>query len=315
MGGYGRSFRGSVMDYARTVTLGPGYIGSWQESNICKNCEREGKNVTVSAVAQERSPTLTCRHFEIGNARHLAGPFKAIEDPNVWLVMLLKAAQTAGSLVWDLTVHYLLVHSSFMRIKVLMDSDEKARLYCTQRLMDTLKANPDIAKLLPTGMDRFGVTDTELRLLNGKTLFVGGLNDRNASSLPADVMIVDEGWLHQKDGLMKKAIDRTKQVRHRKIILVSQAGEVEEDQDKIWNSLDVRVPLTWACPCCGERQQFELQKKRPEDFVPKLRTAPDGAATISNEEKVREILARHGQEGKLAEVMGILRCGQDEVNK
>ena len=184
--GVGRSFRGEIYDYARTFTLGSGYLGDWSLTNLCRNCRAKGG-------------VRTCRHFEIDTARHLIGPFKAILDQNVRIVMLLKAAQTGGSLVWDMTVHYLLVHSPYMRVKVLMDCEEKARSYCVQRLMETLRKNPDIAPLLPTGADRFGVTDTELRLLNGKTLFVGGLNETNASSLPADVMILDDGCIHQSD--------------------------------------------------------------------------------------------------------------------
>ena len=251
-------FRGEIYDYARTFTLGSGYLGDWALTNVCRNCRAQGET--------------QCRHFEIDTARHLIGPFKAILDPNVRIIMLLKAAQTAGSLVWDLTVHYLLTHSGYMRIKVLMDSDEKARVYCVQRLMETLRANPDIAPLLPTGADRFGVTDTELRLLNGKTLFVGGLNDRNASSLPADVMILDEGWIHQSDGLMKRAVNRVKQSqKHGKLIVVGQAGNKGEDQDGIWNSLHIRVPLSWACPACGSRQTFGERGPgvlRPMDFKP-----------------------------------------------
>jgi hypothetical protein len=257
--GIGKSFRGAIFDYARTILLGSGYLGDWALTNLCRTCRAKGG-------------IRTCRHFEIDTARHLIGPFNAILDPNVRIVMLLKAAQTAGSLVWDLTVHYLLVHSPYMRIKVLMDCEEKARIYCVQRLMETLRKNPDIAPLLPTGADRFGVTDTELRLLNGKTLFVGGLNETNASSLPADVMILDESWLHQSDGLTKKAVNRVKQSqKNGKLIIVGQAGNAKEDQDVIWNGLNVRVPLTWACPRCGSRQPFGERGPsvlRPATFVP-----------------------------------------------
>ena len=267
--GIGRSFRGEIYDYARTFTLGSGYLGDWALTNLCRNCRAKGN-------------IRTCRHFEIDTARHLIGPFKAILDPNVRIMMLLKAAQTAGSLVWDLTVHYLLVHSPYMRIKVLMDCEEKARIYCQQRLMETLRKNPDIAPLLPTGADRFGVTDTELRLLNGKTLFVGGLNETNASSLPADVMILDESWLHQADGLTKKAVNRVKQSQKRgKLIIVGQAGNVKEDQDEIWKSLNLRVPLTWACPKCGSRQSYGERGPsilRPENFKPNPLVENDATA-------------------------------------
>lgn len=247
-------FRGSITDYARTIWLGSGYIGSWADDNLCRTCRGKGG-------------IQTCRHFEIDTARQLAGPFAAIEDPNVRLVMLLKAAQTAGSLTWDMALHFLIVHSSYMRIKILLDSDEKALKYCDHRLMETLKGNPDIAALME-GMDRFDITKTEIKFRNGKTVIIGGLNDSNASSLPSDVIVVDEGWLHQSDGLMRKAIDRTKQIKHRKVIIVGQAGLADEDQDRLWKSLHKRVPLTWACPCCGMRQQFELTMRRPETFVP-----------------------------------------------
>lgn len=257
--GIGRSFRGAIYDYARTILLGSGYLGDWALTNLCRNCRAKGG-------------IRTCRHFEIDTARHLIGPFNAILDPNVRIIMLLKAAQTAGSLVWDLTVHYLLVHSPYMRVKVLMDCEEKARNYCVQRLMETLRKNPDIAPLLPTGAGRFGVTDTELRLLNGKTLFVGGLNETNASSLPADVMILDESWLHQSDGLTKKAVNRVKQSqKNGKLIIVGQAGNKGEDQDVIWEGLNIRVPLTWCCPRCGIRQPFGERGPsilRPANFTP-----------------------------------------------
>ncbi len=250
-------FRGSITDYARTISLGSGYIGVPDE-NVCRTCRDKG--------------IYSCRHFEIDTARQLVGPFQAIEDENVRVVMILKAAQTLGSFTWDMSVHYLIVHSRYKRIKVLIDSDEKARRYCDERLMDTLKNNPDIAPMLPTGARRFDDAKTEIRFTNGKTLTVCGLNESNASSLPSDVIVIDEGWLHQSDGLMKKAVDRTKQIKHRKVIIVGQAGDVKEDQDIIWTSLDKRVPLTFACPCCDGRQEFELNKVRPESFTPRPRT-------------------------------------------
>lgn len=263
------AFRGSYTDYCRSVKLGSGYIGKWRLTNLCRNCRAEYLARGGHPWPEFSKPPIRCHHFEIDTARQLAGPLRAIEDPNVRVMMLLKAAQTAGSLTWDMAVHALLVLSHYMRIMVLMDSDEKAKAYCNRRLMDTLKANPDIAPLLPTGAERFGVSDTEIRLLNGKVIFVGGLNDRNASSLPADVMILDEGWLAQSNGLLKKAFGRLKQQAGGKIILVSQAGDVDEDQDGIWKSLHKRVPLTWACPCCGGRQEFQLSEHRPQDFTPK----------------------------------------------
>ena len=245
-------YRGSITDYCRSVTLGSGYIGKWRLTNRCRNC------------AKQNLPN--CAHFEIDTAKHLEGVFKAIDDENVRMIMLRKAAQTAGSLTWDMALHFLLVHSRYMRIKVYFcDSDEKAKRYCDERLMDTLKNNADIKPLLPTGAMRYDDKKAEIKLLNGKHLIVCALNDSTASSLPADVIIIDEAWLASA-GLLKKAIDRTKQQHGYKIIIVSQAGDVGEEMDNLWNQLHKKVPLTWECPCCHSRQQFELHKERKSDF-------------------------------------------------
>lgn len=251
-------FRGSITDYARTIELGSGYI--LPTGHVCLDCQRIG--------------LAECRHFEIETCRQLAGPFAAILDPNVWLIMVEKATQTLGSMTWDMTLHFLIIHSRFMRIKVFIDNDEKARKYCDERLMDTLKRNPDIAPLLPTGgQARHDNSKTEIKFTNGKTIVVFGLNDSNASSLPGDFVIIDEAWVHKSDGLTKKAVDRTKQVGYRKVLVVGRAGKKDEDQDVLWKGLHKRVPCSWACPCCGSRQTFGERGPailRPEDFVPVL---------------------------------------------
>lgn len=258
--GWREPYRGSITDYARAITLGAGYMVP--DDNVCRNCAAAGIRY--------------CRHFEIDTCRQLAGPFAAMDDPNVWLTMVAKATQTLGSLTWDLALHYLIVHSRYMRIKIFLDSDEKARKYCDERLMDTLRRNPDIAPLLPVGGQlRHDDRKAEIKFINGKVIVVGGLNDSNTSSLSGDCVIIDEGWEHGSDGQMTKAIDRTKQVAYRKVIVVGRAGRQDEDQDKIWQTLDKHVPVTWACPCCGSRQSFDLRGpvyRRAQEFKPVLVT-------------------------------------------
>lgn len=249
-------FRGEIYDYARSIWLGNGY--EVPPSNLCRNCRAKD----ISA----------CRHFEIDTARQLIGPFKALRDPNVPLVMQQKAAQTLGSLVWDLWAHYLLVHTDYTRIIIFLENDQKAKLYCDSRLMPTLKANPDISPFLPSGADRFDDKKTDIILTNGKMIRVCGLNETNASSLTWQVVIIDEGWQHGRDGLQQKAMDRNKQVANKKTFIVGQAGKAKEDQDMVWQRVR-QVPVTWACPCCLGRQQFGAHGpslERPSaGFVPR----------------------------------------------
>ena len=251
-------FRGEIYDFARSITLGSGYL--LPKTNVCRNCAAEG--------------IKTCRHFEIDTCRQILWVFKALNDPNVDRVMLLKAVQTLGSLVWDLTLHYLILHSPYMRIKIFIDSIEKTDRYCDDRLMPTLKNNPAIVPLIPTGLLRFDATKTGINFLNGKTIEILALNENNASSLSADFVVIDEAWLHGSDGLLQKAIDRTKQAMasgNCKVFVVGQAGNKAEDQDKLWDSLHVRVRAKWRCPRCNGEQSFGERAPgvmRPDDFKP-----------------------------------------------
>lgn len=247
-------FRGGIEDYARSIELGAGYV--LPDGHVCRSCSAAG--------------LLQCRHFEIDTCRQLVGPFAALADDNVRTVMVLKAVQTLGSITWDMTLHYMLVHTQFKKIKVFIDSIEKATRYCDDRLMPTLTANPDISPMLPSGPDRHDATKTAIYFANGKSIEILPLNESSASSLTADAVVIDEGWEHGSDGLMQKAIDRAKQVSYRKIFIVGQAGNKDEDQDRIWRGLHKRVPVTFACPCCGGRQEFNLTRARPEDFVPRV---------------------------------------------
>jgi len=248
-------FRGQIWDYARTFELGSSY--EVPKDNVCRDCRAQG--------------IKRCRHFEIDTARQLVGPMQAIRDDNVRMVMVLKATQTLGSLVWDLALHWFIVHSPYQTMIVFLDADDKAQNYCDKRLMPTLKANPDIEPFIPTGIDRHDATKTDIKFTNGKIIRICGLNESNASSLTWQVVVIDEGWLHYSDGLMQKGIDRAKQVENRKVIIIGQAGKADEDQDKLWKGLNKRVPLTFACPCCDGRQEFSFTKARPEDFQPIIR--------------------------------------------
>jgi hypothetical protein len=253
-----KAFRGEIYDYARTIKLGSGYI--LPQTNVCRNCQAKG-------IAH-------CRHFEIDTCRQVMWAFKALNDTNVDRVMLIKAVQTLGSLVWDLTLHFLIIHSPYCRIKVFIDSIEKTDRYCDDRLMPTLKGNPEIARLIPTGLQRFDATKTGINFLNGKTIEILALNENNASSLSADFVVIDEAWLHGSDGLLQKAIDRTKQAvasGNCKVFIVGQAGNKDEDQDKQWMSLNVRVRAKWKCPRCNGEQSFGERAPgfiRPDDFKP-----------------------------------------------
>ena len=259
-------FRGEIWEYARTITLGDGY--PLPPGHVCLNCRALGMR--------------ECRHFEIETCRQLMGPMRAYLDRNVELVMIHKSSQTLGSLSWDMTLHFWLAQKIFKRVMIYFEAMDKAKIYCEARLMKSLRDNPDLSPFLPQGAMRHGDKRTQINFTNGPLIRVAALNDSNTSSLPWEAVIIDEGWQHQDDKQMQKAMDRTKQIANRKIIIVGRCGDKDCDQSKIWNGLTVKVPLSWACPCCGGRQTFGLSGpsvQRGADFAPMAgsRVTPDTA--------------------------------------
>jgi len=92
------------------------------------------------------------------------------------------------------------------------------------------------------------------------------LNLGNVQSLSYRYVIIDEGWLHPFDGLIRQAMDRTRQYPDtKKIILLGQGGVEDDDSHSEHKKTDCRE-LHYACPQCGGLQPFELTKKRPHDF-------------------------------------------------
>jgi hypothetical protein len=68
------------------------------------------------------------------------------------------------------------------------------------------------------------------------------------------------------NGLIRQAMDRTKQYPYsKKILLLGQGGIEDEDFDRIHRETDQRV-LHFNCPSCGKSQPFELSRFRPDDF-------------------------------------------------
>ncbi len=228
--------------------------------------------------AYEAMPREQGGHFDISSARHLAGPLRALRDPNVRKVFIIGAVQVLKSVVGDIWIPYLLEHE-LRNILVLFETDPKALLYCDTRFMDTIKQHPELSKLLGD-VNRHDVTKTEIKVAGAKML-VGGLNDSNVSSLSWPIIWISEAWQHGSDGLLKKAIRRADRFPNDcKILIESQAGLADEDLHVEARSAH-RVPLTWACPMCGARQTWECDKEygqlRPDDFpIPEFRATYAG---------------------------------------
>jgi hypothetical protein len=218
--------------------------------------------------------------FDINTARHLIEPLQAIRHSGVRVVSVTAAVQTLKSLIADLCVPYWVEHDPGDTLWLLED-DPKARRYA-ERALSLLRSVPEIAAMLK-GVDRHDATKTEIKLQQMKILMCG-LNTGNVQSLSWKNVILDEKWMHAFDGLIRQAMDRTKQYPDtKKIILLGQGGVEDDDADQEHKKTDQRV-LHYSCTECGAYQPFELSRQRPENFlVPELRGKYAGLSWDTND--------------------------------
>lgn len=235
-------------------------------------------------------------HFKIETANHLRGPLTALQDPNVRKVFVIGATQVLKSVIGDIWIPFIIEHIQ-RNILVLFETDAKGLLYCDTRFMETIKQHPVISKWLAT-VDRHNVNKTEITMPAMK-LLVGGLNESNVSSLSWPMIWISESYQAQSNGLLRKAIQRADRFpKDCKILIESRAGLAGEDLHTESKGAH-QVPLTWACPHCGGRQEWKFHNERPADFKPhekaKIDLAPGSYAGMwfAPEEKEENGRIRH----------------------
>ncbi len=201
--------------------------------------------------------------LDMATLQHLIEPLRAIKDPHVEVVSIIGAVQTTKSLIPDICAAYWAEHDPGDLLWLLED-DAKAKLYA-ERALGLLVSVPEIAAMLE-GIDRMDKTKTAIKFALMK-LAMCGLNPGNVQSLSWRRVIIDETWLHPFDGLIRQAMDRTKQYpNNKKILLIGQGGVEDDDHCEEHKQTDQRT-LHYSCPACGAYQPFELKRQRPEGTV------------------------------------------------
>src|SRR5208282_1830420 len=261
----------------RTAVAEPAFRGE-----VWENAE----HFRLVGKAYESMPAAQAGYFDIATCRHLAGPLRAWRHPDIRKILVRKAIQTQGSLLIDLLLPYIIQHEPRNTL-VLFETDDKALNYCSVRLMDTLHQHPVIGGMIQEVQreNRYDVTTTYIKL-PGMTLLIGGLNESNVSTLSWPNVLISEAWIHRDDGLLFKAFGRTTQFENSCKILVESQAAMESDDFARECDLAWRIPLTWECPFCGARQEWDFSQKRPEDFKARRRShCPDGDLPLQIEPK------------------------------
>lgn len=218
-------------------------------------------------------------YFDITTAMQLRGVLKALNDPDVEIVIVVGATQVLKSLAGDIWAIHVVEHETDSML-IIFEDDPKAKLYVATRLMETIKQHPVIAKMISGIMEedpqgRHRIAQTRIRFDLGRLLEVGGANDGMLSSLSWRFIWGSEPW-QWKPGMLPKLIRRADRydgitAPRRKILLESQAG-MDGTDFAMEAAAAHPAPLTWACPHCGGRQSWECPSEysipRPADFKP-----------------------------------------------
>lgn len=259
-----------------------------QDTNFLASCISSAWRKPYRGSISEYSSQLNLQEgysvrgrFDIHTVRHIIEPLEAIHNPKVRIVVIQGAVQTTKSLIADIVVPFWIEHDPGDCLW-LFEDDPKAKLYAENRAMPLIRAKPEIAAMLE-GVDRNDKTKTRIKFKH-MNLVLGGLNEGNVQSLSWRYVIIDEAWMARANGLIRQAIDRTKQYPDtKKVIIIGQGGYEDEDFDRLMKETDVRV-LHYACPSCGFYQPFDLTRLRDENFpVENLRGSYSGLSWDTNE--------------------------------
>ena len=259
---------------------------------IAENCKRfRFHGDGYKAMPQEQNG-----QFVLSSARQISGPLNALVDDDVRITHVIGATQVLKSMSGDCWTMFALEHLRLPML-ILFEDQDKADLFCSMRLMDTIKRHPELSKLLAESSkeSRFNVTGTWIKF-PGASLLVAGMNEGNVSTISWPLIWVSEAWQHGTDGLLFKAFKRADRYSQTcKILNESQASLVGTDLHTATQTAH-QVPLKWRCPACDGEQTWEYHHwsfKRPDDFMPRHQKLVS-SITIGGESAIVETLPKPG---------------------
>lgn len=200
-------------------------------------------------------------NFDVSRSKYLIEPFKALRNPAIRQLVILKAVQTGGSLLADIWIPFLIEHCPG-DVLWLMQDDDFCTKFLAERFMPLLRNTPSLQPWIDAA-GRFGIKKDQL-LFPHMSVTMGGLNEGNVQSLSKQYVVIDECWRAGNDGLIRQAKARTTAFPYtKKILLISQAGVEGDDLDLEWKQSDQR-DWNWQCPSCEKHQPFEMSIKRED---------------------------------------------------
>lgn len=206
--------------------------------DICSWAER---NIVLAGSYGSPGP------LRLGTSRYLMEPLRAMQDWQTKEVVILKATQTAGTLSAEIFLQWALVNRPVPTLWI-GQSDKMAEIEMSTRLRPSILSNKELSKQLPDDSRLIRKDGFDLAACNFR---ICGPALNNLQSSTRGIVIADELAYWDDSNLLAEAKQRMNyydQYGMSKLIVVSQAGEVDNELDKEWKTTTMEE---WSVPCIG----------------------------------------------------------------
>lgn len=200
--------------------------------------------------------------FDVSRSNYMRKPFESLLDRTKRKVIVKKAIRTGGSMISDLFVPYI-VDNDPGDILLLQQDDDAAKKYMDTRLNPLLDSIPSIRSILEN-LPRDKRQKCMFSIDGVMSFICGGLNEGNVQSLGKRYVIIDEGWMARRNGLIGQACARTEDYPfNSKVLLISQGGFAGDDFEVQWDN-STQYLRGWVCPHCNKLQPWEFSGQRED---------------------------------------------------
>jgi hypothetical protein len=206
--------------------------------------------------------------FDPDRVRYLLPIFEALLDSETRIIAVRAAVQMGKSLLATLWALYSIANSANNIIWLSADEDLVGK-FVEQNVASLLTSTEPIRKLLPT--NKYHVRKTSI-VFPHCHLTYGGANKSNVNSLRAKFLVGDECHMWANSMLSQFMHRSAAYPTTRKVLLISTAGEENEEFSEQWNAGDQCV-LSYTCPSCKKSQELLWTQERAEG-CPKPEFAP-----------------------------------------
>lgn len=200
--------------------------------------------------------------FDVSTSRHLIEPFHAIADPLIREVSYMKAIQSGGTMLIDLSIPYFMCNDPGPMMWT-FQSDGDGKQHMKTRAMPLWETIKPLRPLLPTS--RFDTTTMEI-FADSFFFIANGANPNSLQSASIRYKFNSELWLPTWQDLYKQAVGRVSAFAKEgtsKIVNDSQAGNTGDVMCGAYNR-GSREEWSLPCPECGKTYPLRISQKRED---------------------------------------------------